>query len=68
MLTAVCVYAVPCLASTLSPHKHLQVLEGVKGRIEAVEKTIATWSEEKPWINENETKSAVEKVRVQVIP
>lgn len=31
-------------------------------RLEAVEKTIATWAEDKPWINENDTKSVVDKV------
>jgi hypothetical protein len=39
-----------------------QILAGVKERLEAAEKTIAGWAEDKPWINENETKSAVEKV------
>jgi len=40
----------------------LQVLTAVKERVEAAEKTIASWSEEKPWITEEETKSASEKV------
>lgn len=40
----------------------LQVLTAVKERVEAAEKTIASWSEEKPWITEEETKTATEKV------
>jgi hypothetical protein len=40
----------------------VQILAGVRERLEAAEKTIAGWAEDKPWINENETKSAVEKV------
>lgn len=41
----------------------VQILADVRERLEAAEKTIASWAEDKPWINENETKSAVEKVR-----
>lgn len=39
-----------------------EVLTAVKERVEAAEKTIASWSEEKPWITEEETKSASEKL------
>lgn len=41
----------------------MQVLAGVRERLEAADKTIASWAEDKPWINENDTKSVVEKVR-----
>lgn len=40
----------------------VQVLASVQERVEAAEKTIASWAEDKPWINENDTKSVVEKV------
>ena len=40
----------------------VQVLASVKEGVEAAEKTIASWAEDKPWINENDTNSAVEKV------
>lgn len=39
----------------------------MRERIEAVEKTIASWAEEKPWINENDTKTVNDKVSVCLI-
>jgi len=39
-----------------------EVLAAVRERVEAAEKTIASWSEEKPWITEEETKTASEKL------
>lgn len=40
----------------------VQVLAGVKERVEASDKTIASWAEEKPWIKEEDTKDVTEKV------
>jgi hypothetical protein len=41
----------------------LQVLSAVKEQTEAAEKLIASWADTKPWINENDTKAASDKVR-----
>jgi hypothetical protein len=41
----------------------VQVLAGVKERVEASDKTIASWAEDKPWIKEEDTKDVAEKVR-----
>lgn len=40
----------------------VQVLAGVKERLEASDKTIASWAEEKPWIKEEDIKDVTEKV------
>uniref|UniRef100_A0A383VU00 Uncharacterized protein n=1 Tax=Tetradesmus obliquus TaxID=3088 RepID=A0A383VU00_TETOB len=39
-----------------------QVLSAVKEQSEAAEKLIASWADTKPWINENDTKAAADKL------
>lgn len=55
-LTMLCV----CVAHML--RVCAQVLAGVKERLEASDKTIASWAEDKPWIKEEDTKDVAEKV------
>jgi hypothetical protein len=38
------------------------VLSAVKEQAEAADKLIASWADTKPWINENDTKAAADKV------
>jgi hypothetical protein len=38
------------------------VLAAVKEQSEAADKLIASWADTKPWINENDTKAASDKV------
>jgi hypothetical protein len=38
------------------------VLAAVKEQSDAAEKLIASWADTKPWINENDTKAASDKV------